>query len=132
MVNELWDEQSILPNLVNSTESSALLWFAATYLQGASDDLCSKEVHSMLARSDWLTMDLFFPFSDVYIHLLDPTAFQTLAQAFGLSQMQLQMVLSWRSQFLMTTGVPAAYQTFNVTSLGDLFYLQWYVSMKLA
>jgi hypothetical protein len=88
VVNELWDEQSILPNLVNSTESSALLWFAATYLQ-------------------------------------DPTAFQTLAQAFGLSQMQLQMVLSWRSQFLMTTGVPAAYQTFNVTSLGDLFYLQW-------
>jgi hypothetical protein len=45
---------------------------------------------------------------------------------FSLEPAQLQMVLAWRSKFLMSTGVTYVFQTFNVTSLDDLFYLQWY------
>jgi hypothetical protein len=34
VVAGLWDTTSPLPNLVNTTYSSAFLWFSATYLQG--------------------------------------------------------------------------------------------------
>jgi hypothetical protein len=56
----------------------------------------------------------------------DPTAVQMLAQAFGLELPQLQLVLAWRAKFLATTGVASVFQRFNVTSLDDLIYLQWY------
>lgn len=51
---ELWNPQSSLPNLVNTTYTSAFLWFAATYMQG-TQLLINIYIYHML-RDDELTV----------------------------------------------------------------------------
>ncbi len=61
------------------------------------------------------------------IGLLDPTAAKTLMNIFGLTPPQLQLVLAWRYKFLLAFAAPELCSQFNVSTIDDLFWLQWSV-----
>lgn len=125
-------QQIFATTWANATAPDQQLWQTLGVLsQGAPASNLSAEVVDALwnpasplpnlVNSTYTSTFLWFAAT----YLQDPTSLQTLAQVFSLEPAQLQMVLAWRSKFLMTTGVTYVFQTFNVTSLDDLFYLQW-------